>query len=132
MTIPTDWSYNEHTVHKYMKQIKDLEFKLTSSFNYNFELETNDSHLAGEGIMYLGFEPKKSDLFLYQFGDTNDPLLNKAISLITGTTLSTRATKPVTDTRSITTEENVLPKKSYKFEMYDDVRGEDIRNLMKK
>ena len=92
---------------------------------------------AGYSDFTAGFTPNYEidefeDLFLYQFGDTNDPLLNKAISLITGTTLSTRATKPVTDTRSITTEENVLPKKSYKFEMYDDVRGEDIRNLMKK
>lgn len=91
----------------------------------------------GQSDFTAGFTPNYEidefeDLFLYQFGDTNDPLLGKAISLITGTTLSTRATKPITDTRSITTEENILPKKSYKFEMYDDVRGENIRNLMKK
>lgn len=92
----------------------------------------------GESDFTAGFKPNHEidefgdNLYLYQFGDTKDPLLNKAIALITGTTLSTRASIPVTDTRSIKTEDNVITKKSYKFEMYDDVRGDIIRNLMKK
>ncbi len=92
----------------------------------------------GQSDFTAGFKPNHEidefgdNLFLYQFGDTKDPLLNKAISLITGTTLRTRASIPITDTRSIKTEDNVITKESYKFEMYDDVRGDIIRNLMKK
>lgn len=92
----------------------------------------------GQSDFTAGFKPDYEidefgeNLFLYQFGDTKDPLLGKAISLITGTTMRTSVSRPVTETRSLKADENIITKKSHKFEMYDDLRENAIRDLMKK
>lgn len=91
----------------------------------------------GQSDFTAGFKPNYEidefeDLFLYPFGDTEDPLLQKAIFLISGTTLATRTTRPFMETRSIRKDKDVLTKKAYKFEMYDDLHGDAIRNLVGK
>ncbi len=92
----------------------------------------------GQSDFTTGFKPNHEidefeDLFLYQFGDTNDPLLGKAISLITGQTRLTRSTVSTSLRSSQIDEKKTLDMKNRStFEMYDDVRGDDIRNLMKK
>ena len=94
----------------------------------------------GESDFTAGFTPNYeidefADLFLYDFGNTNDPLLGKAISLITGQTLSTRASAISTPFRSSQVDERTsikLRHNRHRFEMNDDVRGEEIRNLIKK
>ncbi len=94
----------------------------------------------GESDYTAGFSPNYevnefADLFLYDFGDTNDPLLGNAISLITGAgaikaTHSTRATPflPL----QIDEKTMLRTREKYRFNMQDDVRGEDIRKLIKK
>lgn len=76
------------------------------------------------------------NLYLYSFGDTNDPLLGKALSLITGQTSFTRSASAIsTPFRSTQINEKISVdsrEKSYRFEMYDDIRGESIRNIMTK
>ena len=76
------------------------------------------------------------NLYLYSFGDTNDPLLGKALSLITGQTSFTRSASAIsTPFRSTQiNEKNSVDsrEKSHRFEMYDDIRGESIRNIMTK
>jgi carboxyl-terminal processing protease len=76
------------------------------------------------------------NLYLYSFGDTNDPLLGKALSLITGQTSFTRSASAIsTPFRSTQINEKISVdsrKKSHRFEMYDDIRGESIRNIMTK
>lgn len=92
----------------------------------------------GESDFTAGFKPNHEidefeDLFLYQLGDTNDPLLGKAVSLITGQTRSTRSTVSTSLRSSQIDEKKTLDMKNRStFEMYDDVRGDVIRNLMKK
>lgn len=94
----------------------------------------------GESDFTAGFTPNYeidefADLFLYDFGNTNDPLLGKAISLITGQTLSTRASAISTPFRSSQVDERTsikLRHNRHRFEMNDDVRGEEIRKLIKK
>ena len=96
----------------------------------------------GESDFTAGFTPDFEidefdalDLRLVKFGDTEDPLLSKAIEQITGSAPTTRssmrrssATYPqmieVKGTNSIFQDKN-------RFEMYDDVRGEKIKQLMK-
>ncbi len=92
---------------------------------------------AGQSEYTSGFAPnfevnEFENLFFYQFGDTDDPLLNKAIANITGTTRSTNLTEPITETRSMAIENRITPEKKHQFEMYDDVREDAIRNIMKK
>lgn len=76
------------------------------------------------------------NLYLYSFGDTNDPLLGKALSLITGQTSFTRSASAIsTPLRSTQINEKISVdsrEKSHRFEMYDDIRGESIRNIMTK
>jgi carboxyl-terminal processing protease len=76
------------------------------------------------------------NLYLYSFGDTNDPLLGKALSLITGQTSFTRSASVIsTPFRSTQINEKISVdsrEKSHRFEMYDDIRGESIRNIMTK
>ncbi|HTN68998.1 MAG TPA: S41 family peptidase [Dysgonamonadaceae bacterium] len=72
---------------------------------------------------------------LVEFGNTEDPLLSKAIEQITGK-LSTRSSM----NRQISTQyqmneiegTNSNFKNKVRFEMYDDVRGKQIKELMKK
>lgn len=94
----------------------------------------------GHSDFTAGFVPNYKidefeDLYLYEFGDTEDPLLGKAIDLITGGTLATRtSTRIHTSLRSSSVDEKAALKqeRQHRFEMYDDVRGEDIRKIMSK
>lgn len=86
-----------------------------------------------------GFDPdyevdEFGNLFLYEFGDIQDPMLGTAMDLIGGRTVSTRSAKEaLTPFRSSQVDEKATLKqeKQHRFEMYDDVRGEDIRRIMK-
>lgn len=95
----------------------------------------------GESDFTAGFNPdyevdEFEDLFLFDFGDTNDPLLGTALAHITGQPLlSTRAASISTPFRSSQVDVKAsikLRDERQRFEMYDDVRGEEIRNLIKK
>ena len=69
-----------------------------------------------------------------KFGDTEDPLLSKAIEQITGSvpTRSNMRRNIATYPKMIEVEgTNSIFKNKAKFEMHDDVRGERIKNLMK-
>lgn len=88
-----------------------------------------------------GFTPhyevdELKNLFLYDLGDTDDPLLGKALSLITGQTTFTRSANEIsTPFRSSQVNDKISidsREKAHRFEMYDDVRGEDIRKTMNK
>jgi len=92
----------------------------------------------GKSEYTAGFKPNHevnefADLFLYDFGDTNDPLLGNAISLITGATRTTRSIR-ATPFRSLQMDKKATlnTREKYRFNMQDDVRGEDIRKLIKK
>lgn len=88
-----------------------------------------------------GFEPdykvdELKTLYLYNLGDTNDPLLGTALSKITGESSFTRAANTIaTPLRSEQVNKKIFINKrerSHRFEMYDDVRGNDIRKIMNK
>ncbi|NLZ94960.1 MAG: peptidase S41 [Bacteroidales bacterium] len=69
-----------------------------------------------------------------EFGDTEDPLLSKAIEQITGSlpTRSSMRKNIPTYPKMIEVEgTNSIFKDKSRFEMYDDVRGEKIKKLMK-
>ncbi len=92
----------------------------------------------GQSDFTSGFLPNYEvdefkDLYLVDFGNTNDPLLGKALSLITGQTLFTRATSVInTQFRSSQIDEKAsikLRQNKLSFEMYDDVRGDIIKAL---
>jgi|AGTN01.1.fsa_nt_gi Periplasmic protease len=99
---------------------------------------------AGNSDYTAGFRPNHEvdefdiggddELFLYEFGDTADPLLGKAVSLITGITRSTRSEKISTPFRSSQVDKKATlnMQDRHRFEMYDDVRGDAIKELMKK
>lgn len=95
----------------------------------------------GKSDFTAGFTPdyqidEFAELFLYDFGDTNDPLLGSAIELITGvpTTSATRALRPSTPFRSSRVDKKATlhMQERDRFDMHDDVRGDDIKKLMKK
>lgn len=95
----------------------------------------------GQSDFTSGFLPNYEvdefkDLYLVDFGNTNDPLLGKALSLITGQTLFTRATSAInTQFRSSQIDEKAsikLRQNKLSFEMYDDVRGDIIKGTIKK
>ncbi|ULB35218.1 MULTISPECIES: S41 family peptidase [Proteiniphilum] len=95
----------------------------------------------GQSDFTSGFLPNYEvdefkDLYLVDFGNTNDPLLGKALSLITGQTLFTRATSVInTQFRSSQIDEKAsikLRQNKLSFEMYDDVRGDIIKSTIKK
>ena len=68
------------------------------------------------------------------FGNTEDPLLNKAIEQITGNILTRSGLKKQITTLPKMIEvdgSNSLFKDKSRFEMYDDIRGETIKKLMK-
>lgn len=75
-----------------------------------------------------------ADLYLYPFGDSNDPMLGKALSLITGTTRSTSVKAVHTPFRSSQVERLATERmlKPYRFDMQDDIRGEEIKKMMSK
>lgn len=72
------------------------------------------------------------DLYLYNFGETEDPLLGKAISLITGTseTRSKTVSTPFRSSQIDKRENTIRLMEKGRFEMYDDVKGETIKSLM--
>lgn len=74
------------------------------------------------------------DLILFDYGDKNDPLLGKALSLITGTTSTTRAARASSPFRSSQVERTATERmlKPHRFDMQDDIWGEEIKKLMKK
>lgn len=99
------------------------------------------SNSLGFSDFTAGFTPdyeidEFENLFLYDFGDTNDPLFGTALSLITGQTTFTRSASAIsTPFRSSQVNERISidnREKTHRFEMYDDVRGEDIRKIMNK
>jgi len=93
----------------------------------------------GESDFTAGFTPdyevdEFADLYLYPFGDSNDPMLGKALSLITGTTRSTSVKAVHTPFRSSQVERLATERmlKPYRFDMQDDIRGEEIKRVIKK
>ena len=93
----------------------------------------------GQSDFTAGFTPNYevdefADLYLYDFGDTKDPLFGKAISLITGTTRATHTMETPTSFRSSQVDKKAALNRQdrHHFDMQDDIRGDDIRKLMKK
>ena len=74
---------------------------------------------------------------LFDFGNMEDPLLSTALNEITGGGMRTRSmgiTKRIATSPGMIEVEssNSIFKDKARFEMYDDVRGEQIKKLMKK
>lgn len=93
----------------------------------------------GQSDFTAGFPPNYevdefADLYLYDFGDTKDPLFGKAISLITGTTRATYTMETPTSFRSSQVDKKAALNRQdrHHFDMQDDIRADDIRKLMKK
>ena len=96
---------------------------------------------AGKSDFTAGFVPdyevdEFADLRLVDFGNTNDVLLNKALTLINGAPLqAVPARAPVMDPkmqlRKVPNSQSMLEKPG-KTVMNDDIRGEKIRSIMKK
>lgn len=99
---------------------------------------------AGKSEYTAGFKPdievdefEALNLRLVEFGDTEDPLLSTALNEITRNRMQTRsmgmpkqlATSP--EMRKIKNSNSIFKDKA-RFDMYDDVRGEQIKKLMKK
>lgn len=74
------------------------------------------------------------DLYLFPYGDSNDPMLGKALSLITGATTMTRSARISSPFRSSQVDRNMTERmlSPHRFDMQDDVRGDAIKKLMKK
>lgn len=97
---------------------------------------------AGESDFTAGFTPNfEVDEFDYlpfvEFGNIEDPLLSTALNQITGNAVSTRSMrmnrKIAAQPQMIEVEgTNSIFKDKARFEMYDDVRGEEIKKIMKK
>ena len=96
----------------------------------------------GESDFTDGFKPDFEvdeldalSLRLVEFGNTEDPLLSTALNQITGNAMSTR---PMGVIKQIATYPNMIEiegtnslfKDKSKFEMIDDVRGDEIKKLM--
>ena len=101
------------------------------------------SNSKGESDFTAGFTPDfEVDEFralnnrLVEFGDTEDPLLSVALNQITGgaKTRSVGITKVIATSPEMIEIEgtNSIFKDKARFEMYDDVRGKEIKRLMKK
>ncbi len=110
---------------KYFNSLGKSDF--TAGFTPNYEVD----EFNPDGMVETGDE-----LFLFEFGNTNDPLLGKAISLITG---ATRAARTTTLHVSSPFRSSQVDKKAtlhmqdkHRFDMLEDVRGDEIRKLMKK
>ena len=99
------------------------------------------SNSRGESDFTAGFKPdfevNEFDFIPFrEFGNTEDPLLRIALNQITGNAMQTRSM--FTNKEIATNPEMIqveLPYSSFnekaRFEMYDDVRGEEIKKLMK-
>ncbi|MGV8962018.1 MAG: S41 family peptidase [Candidatus Saccharimonadaceae bacterium] len=95
----------------------------------------------GESEFTAGFPPnfevdEFETLRLVDFGNTEDPLLSVALNQITGgaQTRSMRINRQIATTSKMNEVDgtNSIMLDKSKFEMYDDVRGESIKKLMKK
>lgn len=97
----------------------------TAGFTPNYEIDEFNPDGKGE---------TGDELFLFEFGNTSDPLLGKAISLITGATKATRSIRTATPFRSSQVDKKATlnMQERHRFDLQDDVRGDDIRKLMKK
>jgi len=100
-----------------------------SDFTAGFTPDHEVDEFDPDGLAETGDE-----LFLYKYGDTSDPLLGKALSLITGTTTMTRSARISTPFRSSQVDRNISERMltPHRFDMQDDVRGDAIKELMKK
>lgn len=92
----------------------------------------------GNSDFTAGFAPNYEvdefdELRLVKFGDSSDPLLGKALSLITGQTMTSRAATTRTPFRSSQVDKvkTLNMKDRGAFEMYDDIREDALRKLMK-
>lgn len=74
------------------------------------------------------------DLYLYPYGDRNDPMLGKALELITGTTRSSRRQTLNTPFRSSQVERTATKRmlKPHRFDMQDDIWGDEIKKMMQR
>lgn len=52
-------------VHISWTEIRDFEIRATSEINYDYQNDSNMSNVTGEGIVFTGFIPRVSDMFLY-------------------------------------------------------------------
>lgn len=101
------------------------ESDFTDGFEPNFEVDELKINLSDKTIT----RP------LVEFGNTEDPLLNVAINQITGNGLRTRSSMPRIETMPKMMEVeggNSLFKDKSRFEMIDDIRGDEIKKLLKK
>ncbi|HBK32259.1 MAG TPA: peptidase S41 [Porphyromonadaceae bacterium] len=100
------------------------ESDYTTGFPPNHEVDEFDADGDGE-----------NEIFLHDFGDSNDPLLRKALSLIS-TGIRSATSKPVISPafRSAEIDEKATLKTRgiHRFELYDDTHEEAIRNILKK
>lgn len=90
----------------------------------------------GHSDFTAGFTPNYEidefeDLYLYPTGDTNDPLLARAIALITGGTVKSAVPKPGIELRSMKAIEHLPARKPVRFELYDDKNQEIIRKIVR-
>lgn len=83
-----------------------------------------------------GFEPDYAidefeDLFLYPLGDLEEPLLNRAVSLITGDgAMRTKSKVRSAETYEMKPNKKAITKKAVKFELVDDKNQENIRKVI--
>lgn len=92
----------------------------------------------GDSEYTAGFKPNHEidefdDLFLYPIGNTNDPLLGKAISLITGSTTKSATHLNLSETglRSAKASDNMRLRNPAKLELQDDKHQDFIRKIGK-
>ena len=52
-------------VHISWTEIRDFEIRASSEINFDYQTDTNNSNISGEGIVFAGFVPRISDIFLY-------------------------------------------------------------------
>lgn len=83
-----------------------------------------------------GFEPDYAidefeDLYLYPLGDLEEPLLNRAVSLITGDgAMRTKSKVRSAETYGMKPNKKAITKKAVKFELIDDKNQENIRKVI--
>ncbi len=85
---------------------------------------------------YLIDEININQKYLHDLGDINEPMLGKALSHITGNTNLTRSAGSIsTPFKSSRINEKAFienRENTHRFEMYDDIRDEEIRKIMNK
>ncbi len=85
-----------------------------------------------------GFTPEHEidefeELFLVPFGETTEPLLGKAVSLITGIPAAkSRSASTTFRSSQIVNDKSLMLKSPIKFEMVDDLNDDTIKEVLKK